>query len=71
VSNQTRSVFEAALALPEKERAALAQLLLDSLPGGRPDARAGEPPAGGERRHAALEPGPADEVTWDDLRDDE
>ena len=71
MTNETQSIFDAALALPEKERAALAQLLLESLSEDQEDITEEELLAELDRRSADLERGTADAVPWSDLRDQE
>jgi putative addiction module component (TIGR02574 family) len=71
VTDETRSVFDAALALPEKDRAALAQLLLESLSEMQEDVSDDELLAELERRSAEADRGAADAVPWSELRDEE
>jgi putative addiction module component (TIGR02574 family) len=62
VTNATQSVFDAALALSEQERATLAQLLLESVSEDSEDVHEAELLAELDRRRADLERGTADVV---------
>jgi putative addiction module component (TIGR02574 family) len=71
VTDESRSILKAALALPEKDRAALAQLLLESLPDNSKDIADDELLAELERRSAEADRGMAEAVPWSALRDEE
>jgi putative addiction module component (TIGR02574 family) len=71
VTDETRSIFQDALALPEKDRAALAELLLESLSDNQEDVADEELLTELERRSAEADGGTADAVPWSDLKNEE
>jgi putative addiction module component (TIGR02574 family) len=67
----TKSLFEAALALPEAERALLADRLWDSLSIGDEEMTDDQLFAELERRHQEAENDPSATVSWSDLEKEE
>jgi putative addiction module component (TIGR02574 family) len=62
-----QAIFEAALALPEAERALLVERLLESLPPEPEALTDGELSAELERRSTDFERGTADAIPWSEL----
>jgi putative addiction module component (TIGR02574 family) len=68
-SNQ--AIFEAALALPEAERALLVERLLESLPQEQEELTDDEWVAELERRSADFQRGTADAIPWSELKQED
>jgi putative addiction module component (TIGR02574 family) len=68
MTTQTQAVFDAALALPEAERALLAERLLESLSPEPDELTDDELLAELERRSADFEHGTADAIPWSELK---
>jgi putative addiction module component (TIGR02574 family) len=71
VTSDPQAVFDAALALPDQERAALAQLLLESLSEQGDETGEEELLAELDRRRAEAQGNPGDAVPWSQLRDEQ
>ena len=67
----SQAIFEAALALPEAERALLVERLLESLPPELEALTDDELGAELERRSADFERGTADAIPWSELMKEE
>jgi putative addiction module component (TIGR02574 family) len=67
----TQAIFDAALALPEAERAALAERLLESLSPEPDEISDEEWLAELQRRSADFEIGTAEAVPWSELKKEE
>ena len=68
---QTKALFDAALALPEAERATLADRLWDSLSLNENDISDDQLFAELERRHSEAEKDPSVTAPWSELRKEE
>jgi putative addiction module component (TIGR02574 family) len=71
MNGDPHTLFETALALPEDQRMALAQLLLESLPDDVEDAQPEDLLSELDRRRAEVERGTAEAIPWSQLRDEE
>jgi putative addiction module component (TIGR02574 family) len=71
MSPETRSLFEAGLALPEAERALLVERLLETLSSDEVELTDDELYAELERRRADVETGRVKPIPWDDVRFEE
>ncbi len=67
----TQAIFDAALALPEAERAALAERLLESLSSELDGLSEAEWLVELERRSADFERGTAEAISWSELKQEE
>ena len=68
MNSQTKAVLDAALALPEAERAELVDRLLESLPPEPDGFTDNEFLAELERRSADFDRGTADAIPWSELK---
>jgi putative addiction module component (TIGR02574 family) len=71
MSPETRSLYEAALALPESERILLVEHLTESLPPELDELTEDELFAELERRRADVEAGLVKTIPWDEFRFEE
>jgi putative addiction module component (TIGR02574 family) len=69
--SSSQAIFEAALALPEAERALLVERLLESLPPEPEELTDDELVAELERRSADFERGTADAIPWSELHQED
>ena len=71
MSPETQSLYQAALALPEAERALLVERLLESLPPEQDELTDDELYAELERRRADVEEGRVKPIPWSEVRFEE
>jgi putative addiction module component (TIGR02574 family) len=68
MSSETQAVFDAALALPETDRALLVERLLESLPPDADELTEEEFAAELDRRHAEFLRDPSIGIPWEEVR---